>query len=181
MALQEQEINTRDSLKRKEFEKETRNEQYLPIMSKECQNTISHHYRLPCCLFEPLLEYPPQCHSGNHIQKHYKRQRKYNEKIFKDPEPITVFRDLEIWWDKPVLLPRKIPHNRPDIIISDKKTLSCTIIDVSVPLDLDIEKKNQDKRNDYMLYNIWGTTTAILNIQVHNRYNRSLWHRHQRT
>ena len=24
------------------------------------------------------------------------------QKIFKDPEPITVYRDLEIWWDKPV-------------------------------------------------------------------------------
>ena len=73
------------------------------------------------------------------------------QKIFKDPEPITVFRDLEIWQDKPVWLPRKIPHNRPGITIWDKKTLSCTIIDVSVPLDLNIEKKNQDKRNDYML------------------------------
>ena len=47
MALQEQEINTRDSLKRKELEKETRNEQHLPIMAKECRNTISRHYRLP--------------------------------------------------------------------------------------------------------------------------------------
>ena len=46
---------------------------------------------------------------------------------------------------------KKIPHNRPDIIRWDRKTLSCTIIDVSVPLDLNIEKKNQDKRNDYML------------------------------
>ena len=82
MALQEQEINTRDSLKRKkkELEKETRNEQHLPIMPKECRNTVSRHYRLPCCLFEPLLEYPPQHHSKNHIRKHYKRERKYNAK-----------------------------------------------------------------------------------------------------
>ena len=82
MALQEQEINARDSLKRKEknFEKETRNEQYLPIMSKECPNTISRHYRLSCCLFEPLLEYPHQRRSENHIRKHYKREPKYNAK-----------------------------------------------------------------------------------------------------
>ena len=85
MALQEQESNTRDSLKRKEkkrkeLEKETRNEQHLPIMSKECRNNISRHYRLLCCLFEPLLEYPPQRHSKNHIRKHYKRERKYNAK-----------------------------------------------------------------------------------------------------
>ena len=80
MALQEQEINTRDSLKRKELEKETRNEQHLLIMPKECRNTISRHYRLPCCLFEPLLEYPPQRRSENHIRKHYKRERKYNAK-----------------------------------------------------------------------------------------------------
>ena len=73
MALQEQEMNTRDSLKRKELEKETRNEQHMPIMMKECQNTISRHYRLSCCLFKPLLEYPPQRHSENHIRKH-KRQ-----------------------------------------------------------------------------------------------------------
>ena len=35
MAQQEQEINTRDSLKRKELEKETRNEQHLSIKNVE--------------------------------------------------------------------------------------------------------------------------------------------------
>ena len=59
--------------------------------------------------------------------------------------------DLEIWWDRPISLPRKIPHNRPDIVIWNKKTSLCSIIDISVPLDLNITSKNQEKRNDYIL------------------------------
>ena len=38
-----------------------------------------------------------------------------------------------------------------DIIIWDKETLSCIIIDISAPQDLNIEKKIQDRGNDYML------------------------------
>ena len=48
-------------------------------------------------------------------------------------------------------LPRKIPHTRPDIVVWDKVSLTCTIIDISVPLDLNISSKIKDKQNNYML------------------------------
>ena len=61
-----------------------------------------------------------------------------NHRMNKEPEPITNYKDLEIWWDRPITLPRKIPHNRPDTVIWDKVSLTCTIIDISIPLDLNI-------------------------------------------
>ena len=60
------------------------------------------------------------------------------KKIIKEPEPITISGSLEIWWDRPSLY-------------GDKKTSLCTVIDLSVPLDLNTTNKNQDKRNDYVL------------------------------
>ena len=71
-----------------------------------------------------------------------------NHRMNKDPEPITNSKDLEIWWDRPITLPRKILHNRPDIVIWDKVSLTCTIIDISVPLDFNISSKIKDKQND---------------------------------
>ena len=54
--------------------------------------------------------------------------------------------DIVIWHT-----PMKVPHNHSDIVIWHKKTSLCTVIDISVPLDLNISSKNQDKRNDYIL------------------------------
>ena len=153
MALQEQEINTRDSLTKKE--KNLKRKQEMNNPCRLCRKNVETLYHVTTgCPAVSLSLYLNICHNAIAkiiFENIINENENTMQKIFKDPEPITVFRDLEIWWDKPVSLPRKIPHNCPDNKIWDKKTLSCTIIDVSVPLDLNIEKKNQDKSNDYML------------------------------
>ena len=34
--------------------------------------------------------------------------------MIKEPEAITISNNLEIWWDRPITLSWKIPHNRPE-------------------------------------------------------------------
>ena len=40
----------------------------------------------------------------------------------------------------------KIEHNRPDIVVIEKKSKTCYIIDVACPFDTRIEKKEMKER-----------------------------------
>ena len=55
--------------------------------------------------------------------------------------------DLELWWDKKI---NKVEHNRPDLIIWDRKKKECRIIDFSVPLDGNVTRKEIEKVNNYV-------------------------------
>ena len=46
---------------------------------------------------------------------------------------------------------KKGSHNQPDIVLWNKKDLTCNIIDIAVPLDLNATSKSKDKMNDYMV------------------------------
>ena len=43
----------------------------------------------------------------------------------------------------------KIEHNRPDIVVIEKKSKTCYIIDVACPFDTRIEKKEMEKKDAY--------------------------------
>ena len=55
-----------------------------------------------------------------------------------------------MWWDEKIKVPNGVKHNKPDIILWDKKQKLCKIIDISAPLDVNIEKKYQEKINNYI-------------------------------
>ena len=58
--------------------------------------------------------------------------------------------DLELWWDKKIHATNKVEHSRPDLIIWDRKTKKCKIIDFSVPLDGNVTRKEIEKVNNYV-------------------------------
>ena len=58
--------------------------------------------------------------------------------------------DLELWWDKKILVTNKVEHNRPDLIIWDRMKKECKIIDFSVPLDGNVTRKEIEKVNNYV-------------------------------
>ena len=66
-----------------------------------------------------------------------------------NPQAITKNGSREIWWDLPVTTPVKVKHNRPDIIFWDNDEKKCIIIDVCVPLDVNLSKQYQTKRDNY--------------------------------
>ena len=46
-----------------------------------------------------------------------------------------------ILWDSPIITDRHVPCNKPDIVIQEKKSDRCQLIDVAIPSDYNIQKK----------------------------------------
>ena len=55
-----------------------------------------------------------------------------------------------ILWDHQVKTDRYIPCNKPDIIIQEKDSERCLIIDVAIPSDYNIQKKATEKISKYV-------------------------------
>ena len=55
-----------------------------------------------------------------------------------------------ILWDSPVITNRHVPHNKTDIVIQEKESDRCQIIDVAIPSDYNIQKKATEKMNKYV-------------------------------
>ena len=68
----------------------------------------------------------------------------------REPQTVTRIKNTEIWWDKKVMTQKKIKHDRPDIIIWDKESKHCKIVDVSIPLDTNVKLREQMKRDYYI-------------------------------
>ena len=65
------------------------------------------------------------------------------------PEPTTTYEEKTIMWDVPQITDARTLHNRPDILIVDRKTRKGTIIDVAVPNDRNINVKVAEKITKY--------------------------------
>ena len=55
-----------------------------------------------------------------------------------------------ILWDSPIITDRHVPYNKPDIVIQEKKSGRCQIIDVAIPSDYNIQKKATEKMKKYV-------------------------------
>ena len=56
---------------------------------------------------------------------------------------------VKLLWDFSMQTESKIEHNRPDIVVIEKKSKTCYIIDVACPFDTRIEKKEMEKKDAY--------------------------------
>ena len=57
---------------------------------------------------------------------------------------------IEIWWDYQFTTLTKLPHNRPDVVIWNCDTKVCKIIDVCVPLDTNVDLREETKSDSYI-------------------------------
>ena len=58
---------------------------------------------------------------------------------------VLEYDNVKIQWDLFVQTDCKLRHNKPDILIVDKQTVECHIIDVACPLDTRKKEKEQEK------------------------------------
>ena len=79
----------------------------------------------------------------------YQELMNHDRVIYKPPE-VTRTEDKEIWWDVYVAIPGKVEHNRPDMVLWDLKNRKCTIIEISIPLDTNLELAYKSKQKKYM-------------------------------
>ena len=83
---------------------------------------------------------------NSHLKKFYPSKE---IKFSLEPEYIHERDHREYWWNVPVEKVTKIPHNKPDLIIWNRETNICSIIDCSRPLDININKKVNEKLENY--------------------------------
>ena len=73
-----------------------------------------------------------------------KQDEKVNvQKIYKDDS-------IEVWWDSKIKTLQKIQDNRPDIVVWKIKEKLCFIIDVSIGLDVNVDKNYDLKHSSYL-------------------------------
>ena len=69
-----------------------------------------------------------------------------------------------ILWDHQVKTDRHFPCNKPDIIIQEKDSERCLMIDVAIPSDYNIQKKATEKMSKY----------ADLQIECQRMWNKKV-------
>ena len=57
------------------------------------------------------------------------------------PKPVCEKGDVTVLWNQAVHTDREVTANRPDIIIKNKNEKTCTLIDVAIPADKNVQKE----------------------------------------
>ena len=65
--------------------------------------------------------------------------------IFCKVPKVTKVGNKELLWDIAFILPNKVNHNRPDLVMWNNETKECKIIDFSVPIDQNTSMKETEK------------------------------------
>ena len=65
------------------------------------------------------------------------------------PSKVTIKDGIKVLWDSCILTDKKLPHNRPDIIVHDTNLRECMIIDVAKSVCMNIIKKEVEKITKY--------------------------------
>ena len=65
------------------------------------------------------------------------------------PKETTTKDGINVLWDMYIITDRKVPHNKPDIIVHNENTRECHIIDIAVPACRNIVRKEAEKITKY--------------------------------
>ena len=73
---------------------------------------------------------------------------------------------VTILWNRQVQTDRTIPNNKPDIIIRDNEKRTCMLIDVAIPGDRNVIKKEAEKILKYKdliteIQHMWNVKTRV--------------------
>ena len=73
---------------------------------------------------------------------------------------------MTILWNQQVQTDRTIPNNKPDIIIRDNEKRTCMLIDVAIPGDRNVIKKEAEKILKYKdliteIQHMWNVKTRV--------------------
>ena len=162
--MQEQEIDTRGLRKRRE--KDVTKKKSINSTCRICKSAEESLFHLLCScpVLAPTL-YLTVCH--NQVTRIiYQELMNHDRVIYKPPE-VTRTEDKEIWWDVYVTMPGNVEHNRPDMVLWDLKNRKCTIIEISVPLDTNLELAYKSKQQKCQLQQLYQRYTySIIVITV---------------
>jgi len=86
------------------------------------------------------------------------------------PKPVHEEGYVTVLWNQAVHTDRKFTVSRPDIIIKNKKEKTCILIDVAIPADRNVGKKEAEKKLKYKslcieiqrMWNLKFTTIPVI-------------------
>lgn len=87
------------------------------------------------------------------------------------PQTVEDNHDATILWDMQIRTDRCIQANKPDIVIKDKNARVCYLIDVSVPADGNVTKKEIEKVLKYKdlqieVQRMWNYKTKVIPVVI---------------
>ena len=103
-------------------------------------------------------------------------------KIWDDMEIQTTPKgDMKIWDDMEIQMTPKVDKNRPDIVIWEKAEKKCTLVEITVPLDNNLQKAHEEKETKYInliskmqrLYRGYKFKLLLLRLEL---WEQSLYH-----
>jgi hypothetical protein len=74
-------------------------------------------------------------------------------------------------WNQQVQTDRTIPNNKPDILIRDDEKGTCMLIDVAIPGDRNVIKKEAEKILKYKdltieIQRMWNVKTRVITVVI---------------
>ena len=86
-------------------------------------------------------------------------------------EPVIENVIVKILWDVCIQVDIQIEHRRPDIVVMEKNTNKCLIIDVACPIDNNLILKRNEKLDNYSelrleIARMWDKETLIVPIII---------------
>ena len=73
-----------------------------------------------------------------------------NERLEFSPPEVTTKNQLEVWWDQEIKTTRKVKQNRPDMTIWSNEDVTCKIVEVTCPLDTNLQQAYELKQQKYI-------------------------------
>ena len=121
-------------------------------MCNEREETIAHI--LSECKMLAQKQYKLWRHDRVARIIHWDLCRKWNiehaEKWYDHEPPYVVENDeVKLLWDMKIQTDIKIEHSKPDIVVFEKKSRKCLLIDVACPFDTRVAEKEREKLDRY--------------------------------
>ena len=148
-AMQEQEIRTK-SLDKK---RNANSDQHTDDLCRHCKSSREDIFHLLCSCPELSLSlYLPLRHNEVAKLVYIELMRRFApEEEIDRPRQTFSNGNVEVWWDHKISLSPPVKYNRPDIVLWSKNDKICRIIEICVPLDVNVENEEKIKRDKYKL------------------------------
>ena len=146
-AIQEQEIRTRQLINKREDPNSSPKCRFCKVMDESIFHILNSCSHLSISMYLPVRH--------NEVAKvlYFELLKEFGEVHEDKKSPESTFKtdNVEIWWDKKISVQPPVEHNRPDIVLWDLVKKRCCIIDICVPMDVNVSREEKEKRDRYFI------------------------------
>ena len=146
-AVQEQEIRTKQLINKRENPESSPKCRFCKTMDESIFHIFNSCNHLSTSMYLPLRH--------NEVAKvlYYELLKEFENTQEERKKPETTLRTakVEMWWDKKIRVQPPVEYDRPDIVCWDLNKNKCIIIDICVPMDVNVARAEKEKCDKYFL------------------------------